>query len=197
MIIPKDTSRDSSYMNGWFSRKLRALRVGKVLQYIPDNAEVCDIGCGIHLDLFQHLPTLKKGYGIDLTLPSGKRSETIEIINTDVENGLPLPDESVDVVAMLACLEHITNDQELLRESYRILRPGGVIVVTVPTIWNKPIGEFLAYRLHVIEESEYRDHKRYYTKTKLTKDLTTAGFSSVKTGYWEFAMNTFGYGKKN
>lgn len=49
-------------------------------------------------------------------------------------NRLPLPfeDQTFDVVVCMEVLEHITAQEEALREFYRVLRPGGTLVVSVP-----------------------------------------------------------------
>lgn len=44
---------------------------------------------------------------------------------------LPFPDESFDTVTFLACLNHIPYREAVLGEAYRLLRPGGVVIVTM------------------------------------------------------------------
>jgi SAM-dependent methyltransferase len=53
--------------------------------------------------------------------------------------GIPLPDASVDALTALDVLEHIENDGAAVREFARVLKPGGVAVVTVPAgmaLWS-------------------------------------------------------------
>ncbi|MDQ3991468.1 MAG: class I SAM-dependent methyltransferase, partial [Actinomycetota bacterium] len=45
---------------------------------------------------------------------------------------LPLPDESADLVCAFEVLEHVQDDEALLREVARVLRPGGLFVFSVP-----------------------------------------------------------------
>ena len=47
-------------------------------------------------------------------------------------DGIPLPDRAVDVATALDVLEHVERDDAVVRELARVLRPGGVAVVTVP-----------------------------------------------------------------
>ncbi len=47
----------------------------------------------------------------------------------------PFADGSFDLVVMLATLEHIPDKDALGRECFRVLRPGGRILVTVPSPW--------------------------------------------------------------
>ena len=45
---------------------------------------------------------------------------------------LPAANESFDVLSYFDCIEHLDDDMAALRESHRVVRPGGHIVVTVP-----------------------------------------------------------------
>lgn len=48
---------------------------------------------------------------------------------------LPLADASADVVTSFTVLEHVPDERLALRELHRVLRPGGLLVVTVPNRW--------------------------------------------------------------
>ena len=152
---------------------------------------MCDIGCGKNASLIRGLTdTIERGVGLD----SRTKSEiigNIETIPSNLENTLPLPSETFDLVTVLAVLEHIENDSRLLAECHRILKKGGRILITVPTKANKPVGEFISYKLKLINPHHYRDHKRYYDKRKLGSDLERAGFKERRLQYWEFGMNLF------
>jgi SAM-dependent methyltransferase len=47
-----------------------------------------------------------------------------------------VPDNSVDFVTSISVLEHVRDPQRVVREIYRILKPGGVIYVSVPFVYN-------------------------------------------------------------
>ena len=49
---------------------------------------------------------------------------------------IPLPDESVDAVVCENVVEHLVNPSDVLRELYRILRPGGRFVFVTPNAWS-------------------------------------------------------------
>jgi 2-polyprenyl-3-methyl-5-hydroxy-6-metoxy-1,4-benzoquinol methylase len=68
---------------------------------------------------------------------------------------------------MLAVMEHLENDEAILKECARLLKPGGGLLITVPSWYAKPVLEFLSFRLNLINPSEIRDHKRYYNKEDL------------------------------
>ncbi|MBK7671091.1 MAG: class I SAM-dependent methyltransferase [bacterium] len=48
---------------------------------------------------------------------------------------LPLPDACADVVTSFTVLEHVADERAVLREMRRVLKPGGLLVVTVPNRW--------------------------------------------------------------
>lgn len=50
----------------------------------------------------------------------------------DLEQPFPIPDASFDHVLALNVLEHIFNYQNVLDEAYRVLKPGGTLVLAVP-----------------------------------------------------------------
>jgi SAM-dependent methyltransferase len=60
--------------------------------------------------------------------PSGGPSATVLVFDEE----LPLPDSSVDRIVMVHALEHSENPSETLREMWRVLAPGGRIVIVVP-----------------------------------------------------------------
>ena len=62
--------------------------------------------------------------------------ENVDIV-ADFENGLPfLPDNSVDELFSRHVLEHIENLELLIKEIYRVLKPGGIHRVIVPHFSN-------------------------------------------------------------
>lgn len=53
-------------------------------------------------------------------------------VKVDLSEALPIPDGSYDIIILSNTLEHIPNTQELLDECYRILKPSGLILGTIP-----------------------------------------------------------------
>jgi ubiquinone/menaquinone biosynthesis C-methylase UbiE len=65
----------------------------------------------------------------------------------------PLPDASVDVVVLLNVLEHIEDDVGAVRQLYRIVKPGGAVVIEVPAgphlydVYDKLLMHYRRYKL--------------------------------------------------
>jgi SAM-dependent methyltransferase len=148
---------------------LRQMRIGGVLPILRDyrDCELLDVGCGWDARLLRSCePFIKRGIGIDFKAPAIK-SDRISTIATRLDEKLPFPDQRFDVVTMLAVLEHLDNPMAILAEISRVLRPGGRLLLTVPSWYAKPVLEFLAFRIGIVNADEIRDHKRYYSRAEL------------------------------
>ena len=168
-----------------FDKFLAKYRYSRVLKSIKpfSHLKICyDLGCGSG-----KLITIlnEKGYdayGIDV-----KSSD--RVIAADLNKELPLLSESADLISSLANIEHLEQPLLNLQEIYRILRKNGVLVLTTPSTAAKPVLEFLAYQLKWIDETEIRDHKRYFSKKLLEQYLTKAGFKQFSVKYFQMGMN--------
>ena len=171
---------------------LRWLRLQQVLRCIPVGAKLLDVGCGRSAALLNTVaPRIEQGIGVDFKVePSTVKN--IQTLQLKLFDHLPFADASFDVVTLLAVLEHLDNEQQILKEIYRVLKPNGQLVLTVPSVWSQPVLEFLSYRLKIIDEREIRDHKRYYTRNKLRVSLTKQiPFTNFRHYYFQCWMNNF------
>ena len=170
---------------------LRRFRIRKVLRHIKNWQVVCDIGCGKHMALLKTIRSVsRKCIGIDKKTPPIQYAN-IDVITYEVDNSIPLADQSVDVVTLLAVLEHLENGQEIIREAWRILKEEGLILITVPTKKARPVLEFLANRLHIVSREEVADHKRYYSSEELQRLLAGNGFECLAIESFELGYNLF------
>lgn len=61
----------------------------------------------------------------------------IEVDVVDLNQGaLPYPDTHFDLVTFTEVAEHLENYRAIVREIYRILKPGGVVIITTPNVLN-------------------------------------------------------------
>jgi SAM-dependent methyltransferase len=133
-----------------------------------EDARVLEVGCGNSNVLSYLARTMgrKTWIGGDLFLEGLQHSRErmdLPLVQLDVHS---LPFEgSLDAVCTFDVLEHLRDDTQVLAEIYRALRPGGQIVLTVP-----------AYQRLWSYFDELSCHKRRYSKTELSRKLTTAGF---------------------
>ena len=99
-----------------------------------------------------------------------REDSTLSLINAEAEK-LPFNNESFDKVLCSEVLEHIKADKAALKEISRILKPGGILVMSVPCSELKvpTLIELLGMKtVHDYDGPEYHYH-RGYTITELKK----------------------------
>jgi len=178
---------------------LRYLRQKAVSKSIPKNSIVCDIGCGADASFLKKISgVISFGFGFDKNVNFYKNSK-IELNNIDLETDrLPLDDGSIGTVTMLAVLEHLKEPQNIFLEIFRILKPEGFLIITTPAPLAKPILEFFAFNLKLINQREIKDHKRYLKPSEITNLLLKSGFKEdkVKIKKFEFGLNILATARK-
>jgi len=148
----------------------RKLRNGFIDRYLSGPA-ILDIGYkGYEQDV---VPILPHAIGIDLDYPGydGHR--------------LPFADASQDAVFSSHCLEHIADYRQALAEWFRVLKPGGHLVIVVPH-------QFLYEKRTGLPSRWNEDHKRFYTPASLMAEIeATLLPNSYRLRH--LADNDFGY----
>lgn len=178
-------------MNFLLDKFIRWLRFRKVTKYIFKNSIVCDLGCGPNADFLKSISHLIDfGIGIDKKVKDYSSSKLVLKRNYAL-NKIPLEKGGVDIVTAMAVLEHLVNPQAILNECFRILKKDGKLILTTPSPRAKPILEFLAFKLKLIDEKEIKDHQNYFQPSDLISMLTKAGFKekNIKTQYFEWHFN--------
>jgi SAM-dependent methyltransferase len=147
---------------------------------------VLDLGSGGGIDVLlsaRRVGPTGKAYGLDMTdemLTLARENQrkaganNVEFLQGEIEN-IPLPESSVDVV-ISNCVINLSADKDrVLRETFRVLRPGGRFAVSdvvvrgeVPAAVRKSMELWVGCVAGAMEESEYR-----------TK-LAVAGFEEIE-----------------
>ena len=172
---------------------LRRMRIRQVLPIIRQyhDCVLLDIGCGWDAKFLRSVEAyVSKGEGIDPRAPE-LRTQKLSTRRITVTESLPYDSETFDVVTMLAVLEHVSRPKAVIVEIFRILKPGGRLVLTVPSNAAKPVLEFLAFRLGIVSAAEIRDHKCYYNKELLRQLLADTGLVMEAHHYFQLGMNNF------
>jgi 2-polyprenyl-3-methyl-5-hydroxy-6-metoxy-1,4-benzoquinol methylase len=171
---------------------LRRMRMRRVLPYVRryPQCTMLDIGCGWEARLLRELEAhIGRGVGIDFKAPNIK-TERLETISAVLKGDLPFKENSFDLITMLAVLEHLEHPEVILKEIARLLRPGGGLLITVPSWYAKPVLEFLAYRMGIVNPDEIRDHKRYFNREDLFDLIrATPGLKVVTHEYFQWRFN--------
>ncbi|HEX4926003.1 MAG TPA: class I SAM-dependent methyltransferase [Bdellovibrionales bacterium] len=174
---------------------LRRFRLSRVLPHIDQGDVLLDVGCGWEAKALRELaPRLSKGIGIDFKVEPFNVPSHIKLVATRFEAAdWPVGEAECDKAIMLAVLEHIEPALvgATLKNIRRALKPGGKLILTVPTPPAQPVLEFLSYKLGVINEAEIRDHKLYYDRPRLERTLSENGFTIERYKTFQLGMNSF------
>lgn len=143
----------------------------------PDKGHVVELGSGMGFLLRRFIDDGWTATGVDpwRELPGLTRAlhgfDTIPL--TLDQAGLPA--ESADVVILLHVIEHVPDPLATMREIWRVLRPGGHMVLETPRY------DTLMFRLMGKRERSLRmdGHIYFYTDDTLSKSAEKVGFSIV------------------
>lgn len=170
---------DDDYIQNhwWFASRARALNA--VMQpYLSDrpNLRLLDVGCGAG-NMIHHLSEYGqvKGLEIDPRPVKKARERGYDVEQFDATRPMPFDPATFDAVTALDVIEHNQDDVAILRDSYRILKPGGHIIITVPA--------FMWLWTH---NDDLNAHVRRYTARELRQKLRQAGFKVSRISYNNF-----------
>jgi SAM-dependent methyltransferase len=155
------------------------------LQILP-GTRVLDVGCGNGRHAFE---ALRRGARVTATdLDQGALAEVanmgaamrtagevalgggLRTVAADARR-LPFADREFDVVIAAEVLEHITEDRTAIAELCRVLRPGGLLAVTVPRWWPERVCWALSREYHEVPGG----HVRIYRRRQLAERLRGSG----------------------
>jgi SAM-dependent methyltransferase len=109
-----------------------------VSQHLSPKAEVVDIGCGVGdllLEVTKRQPQVKVA-GLDFSPKAVEGAQKAlpvgEFMRFTIEQTLPYPSDTFDVVMCTDVLEHLEYPQDIVKELVRICRPGGSVFIVVP-----------------------------------------------------------------
>lgn len=170
----------------------------QINRHVPTFAgkRVADIGCGYHarfartlLDRIQHLILLD--VALDPLLKADPRVTAIEGVIPDALSSIAKGE--ADILICNSVLEHLWDPAQTLTEFYRILAPGGLALINVPSWRGKYFLELSAFRLGRSPADEMNDHKMYYDPRDLWPLLVKAGFMprDIRCFRHKFGLNTF------
>jgi SAM-dependent methyltransferase len=134
---------------------------------------ILDVGCGTGANLLM-LSKYGDAEGVDVSEDALTfcRERGLENVKLGAAEQLPYDDGTFDLVTALDVVEHLDDDLAGLREMRRVLRPGGRVLLFVPTfmfLWGL--------------QDDVSNHRRRYRLPELRRVLEQAGFEIERTTY--------------
>ena len=164
----------------------RMFRLAGLAKRLPEGLAL-DIGCGAGPGLRYLAMRGAPAVGVDASLYALKQARELVasggFVQTDARGSLPFGDGAFGLVVASEIIEHLALGVPFLRECRRLLRPGGILLLTTPNLWDirritKPlVGEIW---------SGHADptHINLYNPRRLAREMKEAGFADarVRTG---------------
>ena len=152
---------------------------------------VLDVGCGrgFLLDAFR-----RRGWSVEGTeMSEASSAHAREVLEIPVRVGpletLGLPAGSFDAVTLWHVLEHVTTPASLLEEIGRILKPGGVLLVSVPNFGSPEARATGAGWFHL----DVPRHLVHFTHGTLDSSLRSAGFAPLEASWFAPEFDAFSF----
>ena len=136
---------------------------------LPEGARLVELGCGRGEFLAAFHQAKCDCTGLDREESARRFQADLDVRICDVSSDtFPFEDSSVDVVYHKSMIEHVADPRHLMEETYRILRPGGKLIVLTPD-WHTQMKNF------------YEDftHCRPYDVAAMNDVLVVFGFQNV------------------
>jgi len=162
-------------------------RVIMALRHAKGNA--LDVGCGAN----NFIRSYGNGVGVDVYPWEG--------VDQGVEDAakLPFKNGAFETISYLACLNHIPNRADALREAYRVMKPGGRLLVTmIPPVMGRFI-HWLRFRNDPDHQDRDIDHDHELLgmhSTHVRSLMKDSGFVNITRHRFVFGINSIYLGEK-
>ncbi len=160
-----DFFQDSVYLSLKGSLFNYRFRKWKIAKHVPASGRILDIGSGTA----PVSPDLARTVVADVSQEAMKNVVAASKVVTSITE-MSFDNASFDCILCSEVLEHIPDDERAVSELRRVLKPGGVLIATVPF-----------QKRYWAEDDEYVGHLRRYDTGELEQKLRAGGFKSVRT----------------
>jgi SAM-dependent methyltransferase len=185
-----------------FLATMRTRRANRLIPAGLRKGRILDIGCGSFPYFLAHTAFQEK-FAVDQLAMQEQTASRLQIqfhnLNLNEKPELPFERDFFDVVTLLAVVEHLNPASMaiLFGETHRVLRPGGMVIMTTPAAWSDGLLKFMA-RLSLVSAEEIHEHAFAYTLPLIGWHFGQAGFAMdrVRFGYFEFMLNMWATARK-
>jgi 2-polyprenyl-3-methyl-5-hydroxy-6-metoxy-1,4-benzoquinol methylase len=145
-----------------------------------------DVGCGAG-DLFRALGSRDCAYvGVDLVRYDGFPVTTAaRFVVADLNAQIPLDDAIADVVISVETIEHLENPRAFVRELVRLVRFGGLVIVTTPNQLSllSKLTLVLKNRFNAFTDRDYPAHITSLLESDLRRIAAECGLTDIQVGF--------------
>jgi SAM-dependent methyltransferase len=150
-----------------------------------------DIGCGTKP--YEKLFAVDKYIGIDFEKNGNNNNPKADILYDGKK--FPIESESVNYVLATEVLEHVFNPTEFIEECNRVLKVGGLCLITVPFVWDEheqpfDYGRYTSFGLKFLAE---KNGFEVIEQTKTGNFITTLGQMICTYFYYIFHNKKYIY----
>jgi len=175
---------------------LSDLRFNKAAKFIKYGSKVADLGCGFNGNFLRKISNIIKfGIGYDVSVNNKDLPKNISLKRIDLNKKTP-KNNYFDQVVALAVLEHVENPDGFLQFAHKLLKRGGIFIITTPHKRSKTLLEFLSTVLGLISRQEINDHKNYFDESRLKSLFYKNRFKIINLGVFEVGLNLYCVAKK-
>jgi 2-polyprenyl-3-methyl-5-hydroxy-6-metoxy-1,4-benzoquinol methylase len=180
-----------------FDRFVARCRFRAALPHIREGTRICDIGCGKEAGFIHFAEQrIRLGVGVDYQFPQDSDRRTA-VITANILQGLPFQSAAFDHAVMLAVLEHLPEPGPVLSEIFRILKPGGSLILSWPSETVDAILVVTRALGLTSREMESEDHVARLPAETLQTLLRQIGFGRFDHRRFEFGLNNLLVAFKN
>ncbi len=156
----------------WWHRARQTIVQTLLRRHAPPHARILDVGCGTGATT-RSLTEFGNVVGLDVGMDALRYAQRRGVpVAASVAAPLAVRSEAVDVVVALDVLEHLPDDHAAAEEIWRVLTPGGIVLVTVP-----------AYQFLWSGHDVALGHQRRYRRRQLREVLRAGGFEIELCSY--------------
>lgn len=156
-------------------------------RWIPQGSHVLDIGCHQGEFLIWLKRKIAPSVGFDPLYKENNSPGEHQFFARKFQEGLPFEDNSFDVIILLATIEHIDEKSIIAREAARLLRAGGRVIITVPSLLVDKILNILVM-LRILDGMSLEEHHGFLPDD-LPGIFLPKGFIMRKKQKFQFGLN--------
>jgi SAM-dependent methyltransferase len=160
------------------------------------SGKLLDVGCGSKP--YQSLFRVDAYIGLDIDSEVSRRVGIADHFYSG--DKFPFIDSSFDSILCNQVLEHVFNPNEFVSEIVRVLKPGGVLLLTVPFVWDEheqpyDYARYSSFGLRaLLEKQDFHiiHHKKLGADASILFQLTNAYIYKIMQGYPAIIRFVFG-----